>query len=241
LTSELVDRYKLRQLGYPVFPSLTEEGKTGGGFDVKLPGLPLFFQFKVPEILTGSRASEAPILGLPYYRMKLRPLKYSNQHNLLLALEAAGNDVFYACPEINLPDQLNDAFINQTVEDRTWFFRPSTFGGLDQEEHYVAYAFGASAGIFRSPEPGERLARVRGDAIFHRLLPERFRSPRPRQLTYENLISEMLSIYAEQTGMLRDIVGRPAILHSDRSPEVAAAHLAQTLFDSQLLILPEPQ
>jgi hypothetical protein len=239
LTSELVDRYKLRQLGYPLFPSLTEEGKTGGGFDVKLPGVPLFLQFKVPEVLMGSRANEAALLGLPHYRMKLRPLKYSDQHNLLLALEADGNDVFYACPEIDLPEQLNDAFINQTVEDRTWFFVPSDIGALDREEHYIAYVAGASAGYFRSPEPAQELRRISGETIFHRILPERIRTPR-NHATYDSLIRAMISIYMEHTGLGRDVTGL-TILPSDRSPETVVAHLAQTLFDSQLLIFPDSQ
>jgi hypothetical protein len=239
LTSELVDRYKLRQLGYPLFPSLTEEGKKGGGFDVKLPGVPLFLQFKVPEVLNGSRANEAALLGLPHYRMRLRPLKYSDQHNLLLALEAAGNDVFYACPEIDLPEQLNDAFINQTVEDRTWFFVPSDIGALDRDEHYIAYVAGASSGYFRSPEPARELRRIIGEIIFRRILPERARSPR-RHTTYDSLIRAMISIYAEHRGIGRDVAGL-SVLQSDRSPESAVSHLAQTLFDSQLLIFADSQ
>jgi len=237
LTSELVDRYKLRLLGYPLFPSLTEEGKRGGGFDVKLPGVPIFLQFKVPEVLTGSRANEAALLGLPHYRMRLRPLKYSDQHSLLLALEADGNDVYYACPEIDLPEQLNDAFINQTVEDRTWFFVPSDIGALDLKEHYIAYVAGASAGYFRSPEPVQELRRIPGETIFRLILPERVRTPRNHP-TYDSLIRAMISIYAEHTGLGRDVTGL-TILRSDRSPETTLAYLAQTLFDSQLLIFPE--
>jgi hypothetical protein len=39
----------------PVFPSLIEEGKQGGGYDLRLdrPGQPLFLQFKLSDYMQG--------------------------------------------------------------------------------------------------------------------------------------------------------------------------------------------
>ena len=44
LTSELVRLFGIKGVGAPVFPSLKEEGSVG--YDVQVPGLPLFLQFK---------------------------------------------------------------------------------------------------------------------------------------------------------------------------------------------------
>ena len=44
--------------------------------------------------------------------MRLRPLKHSQQHDLLLDLEQQGNDVYYAAPEFHLPDELNKAYLD---------------------------------------------------------------------------------------------------------------------------------
>jgi len=44
----------------PIFPSLIEEGKAGGGYDVKLdwPFAPLYLQFKRSECMTRRSARE---------------------------------------------------------------------------------------------------------------------------------------------------------------------------------------
>ena len=46
----------------PVFPSLIQEGKAGGGYDVKIPALPvpIFLQFKIPRVLVRGSALRPP-------------------------------------------------------------------------------------------------------------------------------------------------------------------------------------
>lgn len=58
LINELVGWVNLQAA--PIFPSLLEEGKEGGGYDVKLdaPGIPLLIQFKRSECMTRRSAKE---------------------------------------------------------------------------------------------------------------------------------------------------------------------------------------
>ncbi|MBI5711833.1 MAG: hypothetical protein HZC38_00180 [Chloroflexi bacterium] len=128
----------------PVFPSLIEEGRPGGGYDLKLDfsGLPLFVQFKLSNYMKSRKAIEFEqgLFGASFYRMYLRPLRHSNQHELLLDLENAGNEVYYAAPAFHEAAELNDAYVNQEVMTRSVFIRPSEIGTLpDRDEHYVAF------------------------------------------------------------------------------------------------------
>jgi len=96
-----------------------------------------------------------------YYRMRLRPLKHSQQHNLLLDLEQRGNELYYAAPEFHLRDELNETYLAGSVEPQIWFFAPSDIGRLpDDGEHYVVFARDKSdasvAPPFVSFRPGSR-------------------------------------------------------------------------------------
>src|SRR4028119_474700 len=88
----------------PYFPSLVEEGQSEGGYDMRLerPGFPLFVQFKTSDFMTGrsdSREIREGYFSGPFYRMHLRPLRRSPQHQLLLDLETQGdNEVYYIAP-----------------------------------------------------------------------------------------------------------------------------------------------
>src|SRR6476659_6247420 len=90
----------------PVFPSLIEEGQQGGGWDVRLdrPGVPLFLQFKLCDQMTRGTCREARQAGfnVPCYRMHLRSARTSRQHEMLLQLEASGQEVFYSAPMFHL-------------------------------------------------------------------------------------------------------------------------------------------
>ena len=103
LTNELVGWVALSAA--PVFPSLIEEGKAGGGYDVKLdrPGVPLFLQFKRSHCMVRRTAKEhqavvalGGTLNVPYYRFPITEATTSDQHELLLALDDGSNLVFYA-------------------------------------------------------------------------------------------------------------------------------------------------
>ena len=128
----------------PIFPSLTEEGKTGGGYDLKLdlPGFPMFLQFKLSDWMVRPYATEAKsgYLQNPFYRIPLRPLKESQQHQLLLDLELAANDVYYVAPAFHLDTELNSVYQSHQVADRSVFIMPSDIGPLpDSDQHYLSF------------------------------------------------------------------------------------------------------
>ena len=90
LTDELIRFPGFKLTAAPVFPSLYEEGQTGGGWDVRLnrPGIPLFLQFKLSECMVRRNCREVRegILGVPCYRIQLLAARLSHQHRLLLDL-----------------------------------------------------------------------------------------------------------------------------------------------------------
>ncbi len=108
LTNELVGWAELSVA--PIFPSLIEEGKAGGGYDVKLdrPGAPLYLQFKRSECMARGSAGEIAMvhkqggnLTVPYYRFSITEAAKSDQHELLLALDTSPNIVFYVAPRFH--------------------------------------------------------------------------------------------------------------------------------------------
>lgn len=129
----------------PIFPSLIEEGRTGGGYDVKLdaPGLPLFLQFKRSERLSRGTAREikagAP-LSPPYYRMALTARKDSDQHDMLIALDRSPNLVFYAAPLFHRKEEFDEAFLKGQVRARSFFVSPAKIGKFnDNDAHHISF------------------------------------------------------------------------------------------------------
>ena len=129
----------------PVFPSLIEEGKAGGGYDVKLqaPGLPLFLQFKRSERLTRGTAREikagAP-LTLPYHRIALTARRDSDQHDMLIELDQAPNVVFYAAPMFHQKEEFDAAFLDGEVRARSFFVSPASIGAFpDDGAHHLSF------------------------------------------------------------------------------------------------------
>ncbi|WP_154222307.1 hypothetical protein [Marinicella rhabdoformis] len=149
LTEELVMGFGNKLTSSPVFPSLYQEGKDGGGWDVKLDkgGIPLFLQFKLSDYLKTKSALEYKKgkISLPYYRMHIRSKKYSRQHELLLKLERDGNEVYYSAPGFHEPGELNDAYLKQKVKNRSLWVKPTYIGDItDNKEHCV---------VFKLPKP----------------------------------------------------------------------------------------
>lgn len=127
----------------PVFANQVVEGKPGGGYDMKLPlnPVPMFFQFKIPAVLT--RASKHMPKGYwtPYYRMVLRT-KQPDQHALLLDLERKNPLVYYATPIFDRIEDLDYGFVNKSIQTECAFIRPSRIGVLDSKPHHVSYKRG---------------------------------------------------------------------------------------------------
>jgi hypothetical protein len=152
LTEDLIVGQGTPLTAAPIFPSLVEEGQPGFGYDVRLnrPGTPLFLQFKLVHQMVRGTANEAKQghFWPPFYRMHLRSRNISDQHESLLSLEQAGNDVFYAAPGFHTTAALNAAYAGHRVWDRSFRIRPSLIGPLlDDDAHHVS--FEASNGVWR--------------------------------------------------------------------------------------------
>jgi hypothetical protein len=144
LTDELIHWRGTALTAAPVFPSLFAEGQPGGGYDLRLdrPGIPLFLQFKLSDCMTRRNANEVlnGLLDVVFYRMHLRKRSLSMQHQMLLALESQGNEVYYAAPAFHEPHELNAAYLQHRVKDRSILLEPSLIGPLpDDDEHHIAF------------------------------------------------------------------------------------------------------
>lgn len=143
LTNQIVSWVKMHAA--PIFPSLIEEGKPGGGYDVKLdwPGIPLYLQFKRGYPMVKSSALEIQSgktnLQVPFHRFHITESGRSDQHAMLLALDQTGAKVFYAAPRFDSRAQLSDLWSRDQVAQHSIFVRPSAIGSLDANAHHVAY------------------------------------------------------------------------------------------------------
>jgi hypothetical protein len=164
LTNELVGWLEVSAA--PVFPSLIEEGRAGGGYDVKLdrPGAPLYLQFKRSECMTRRSAREyrsvvdqGGQLDVPFYRFPITEATKSDQHELLLALDCWPNHVFYVGPRFHRLSEINDAWHRSAVASRSAFISPSEIGPLDNQRHTVAFD-GAATWVCSAPRPVRALS-----------------------------------------------------------------------------------
>ena len=232
LTSELIQSFKLQSIGAPVFPSLTDEGKPGGGFDVKLPGVPVFLQFKLSDYLKTARALDFAGFGGPYYRFKLRALKHSKQHELLRALELKGNLVLYCAPRFHTSSELNKAFVSLTMCASSVFVKPSSIGILPSDkEHSVSFGSAGLKGILRS-EPVQ--IRLSGPDVFQSI------EVRPAQVrpSYRQLSDQLIDVYIRHTSDERAAAAaRLREQSTDRPPGEHARFVALSLFDCELLFI----
>lgn len=248
ITEEIVASLKALVIGAPVFPSLYEEGKKGGGYDLKVPlrGKPVFLQFKLSDYLRkrSAREYQKGLLDVPYYRMHLRPLRHSDQHNLLLDLEASGETVFYIAPEFHLPQELNDFYLRKVVVRHSAAFSPADIGPLpDDEAHYVAFERGAPTGFRCSDDPKEirKQSLKDGLAPLIKLADVQTRILGPDGL--RSMANRMLDVLERAEGRFNlreksvDMEGVRRIT-SNRSPSEAVGYVARTFFDAELVILP---
>jgi hypothetical protein len=242
LTSELMALFLLKPVGAPEFPTQNAEGKMGGGWDVKLPGAPVYLQFKrAARMIRRSAQETGAFESLPFFRMHLHRRDQSDQHQLLLDLESKGNVVAYAAPGFSEADELNEAYSRDLVAARSIFIRPAAIGPLsDDRRHWIAFQTTPPI-AFRCSEP-EAVEFVLPDALFR---PEaaaeanrRRQGPRPQ--TYRAVAEELLEIYERRrAGLLeRERVAHVRRVRERRDARDFAQLLARTLFQSELLVLP---
>jgi hypothetical protein len=115
-TENLIPSSPVSPSGAPVFPNLIQEAQLGYDVHINLPGLPLFFQYKLPESMTPSNAGEIskhhlPNLAVPFFRMLLMRRDLSRQHQKLIDLEQKfPGTVLYASPCMHNLSQFNLAY-----------------------------------------------------------------------------------------------------------------------------------
>jgi hypothetical protein len=229
----------------PVFPSLIQEGQAGGGYDaaIQLGGVPLFLQFKLSDYLFRSNANEYDEMGGPYYRMHIRSARHSDQHAMLLDLERSGESVFYAAPQFHTPEELNDAYMNRQVFQKSLLIKPTTIGDLpDDEEHSVAFDLAGKVLVCSKPREIEK-GSTGYEYFFHeakRQLEIGTRRINDDQ-AMEDLTNEMIHIveHSKQKGFWSNI--DPRTLRADRRPLEQAAYLARTFLGCEMLMLRGPQ
>lgn len=246
VTEELVTKHKAIVVGAPTFPSLYEEGKKGGGYDVKIPikGNPVFLQFKLSDRLERTTAKEhqSGLLRVPYYRMYLRPLRCSDQHQLLLDLErSTGEAVFYIAPEFHLPAELNNFYLSRRVIDNSAAFRPSDIGPLpSNDEHYVVFEKAASFGYRCSDDP-RQVARTNLSDGLRAAIPEM----EPRDLRREDIVElsrKMLDVIDRRSPIsvhFAEVFDRSSArrILAERGPVGAIGYMALNFFGCALVIV----
>jgi hypothetical protein len=154
LTQELVQSGGPFGYWAPYFPSLIVEGKSGGGYDVRIDrGKFLYLQFKLSEYMVGGPrgAGQEDIIDLPYYRFWITPRQRSLQHKMLVQLEEKGAEVYYAAPIFHTEESLNSAFNSRTVADSSAFFSPAEIDYLqDDGSHCMVFRSDVQLGYFCS-------------------------------------------------------------------------------------------
>jgi len=144
----------------PAFPSLAEEGMAGRGYDVRIdlgqPAIPLFLQFKLSEYISRRRADqqEAPYwVGQKFFRVRLRT-KRPNQHQLLLDLEAGGNQVYYVAPSFHLISELNIYYSGRRVLAESAIVSPGALGPYPEgEPHHFSFRHTRDGNGYKFSEP----------------------------------------------------------------------------------------
>lgn len=244
LTETLISAVPFPIRAAPIFPSLIDEGKPGGGYDVEIPfaGFPLFLQFKLSHKMVRDSAFEAQqgLMTTPFYRMHLRPTKHSQQHPMLLALEASGAAVFYAAPHFDTPAELNDAYVSGQVVQRSVFFRPSEIGALpDDRDHHVTFKDGHPVYLC-SDDP--RMFREDGTSRGQFLddLAEgywRYERIHPKDESVRSWNERLIAIVEKHRWHFRWYGDNTANVLRNRRPINTLAYLARTFFGCNVLVV----
>ena len=219
----------------PVFPSLVAEGREGGGYDVgiQISGIPLFLQFKLSDCMRRNSVVEVRrgLLAVPFYRMHLRPKRHSRQHELLLSLEREGNLVYYAAPLFHRPSELNDAYSEGCVLQRSVFIPPSAIGRLpDGNNHHVAFSPSA---CYVLSEP-KRIEKPVDSNTLGRIVRSELQIRGRTALTADSLgrlMEQMIALLHDERQELRRLDT------GDQQPLKFVAYLSRTFFGCEMLIV----
>lgn len=243
LTEALIWDTGLPVVGAPIFPSLIEEGRSGG-YDVgiQFQGLLLFLQFKLSHFMTRGTADETKkgLLDIPFYRMHLRPARHSRQHAMLLGLEATGEIVLYAAPKFHLPSELNTAYLSRALVQQSLFIRPSAIGPLpDDRDHHVSFRDGYP--VYFCSDPKKIRGEENSETAFKELhdIIQHNEYKKYDSAVLNEIAGQMLRIiFHHQTSMKRDILDSE-YRHKLREmkPIEKLRYLSRTYFDCEPIVI----
>lgn len=156
-TENLIRSSLTAPTGAPVFPNLFQEGQSGFDVRINFPGVPLFFQYKLPDLMVLATAFEiakcnCPGLAVPFFRISMMRSDVSRQHQLLMKLETRyPSCVFYAAASLKNIGEFDRAYNAAAVAQRSAFFSPNDIGALpDNKVHTIAYQPGLATAYFCS-------------------------------------------------------------------------------------------
>ena len=148
-TENLIRSASSRSAGAPYFPNLIQEARLGYDVRIDLPGCPLYFQYKLPELMKRNSAveiSKHSLSGLctPFFRMYLMKRNLSEQHKRLICLEKRSpNTVYYAASVMQDVHAFNAAYNRAMVHQQSVLFSPKHIGELpDDRQHTLAFRQG---------------------------------------------------------------------------------------------------
>lgn len=163
----------------PIVPTLAQEGRLDGGYDllIRFGAAPVMFQFKVPDHIRRRSGEHRLQFAGPFYRFKLMPRRVSEQHEALLRHERAGIPVRYASPRFHLLQDLHPLSVGGHIPANSKLVPPSAIGPLpDLKDHHFDYdSRGPQHLVCSEPKPGKGdygLAELL-DAVKHALSDQR--------------------------------------------------------------------
>lgn len=238
LVEELSRNYNFSAV--PTFPTLVEEGRAGGGYDVRLEmtGRPFFLQFKRSDFLKRSNAKYYKYFQTPYYRFSLHALKHSMQHNLLLKLESEGHSVFYVAPKFSTTRMLQHRYFNSQVAESSIWIAPNEIGTLpDRNEHSICFNKHESLVYFCSkPRPISHKLSFQEGGFKEYILSTQKENPNTEygESHWESLYLQMDKIF-----MLKDPTGYrylSGFLDNEKSYISKLAKLSRVVFGAEMLV-----
>lgn len=125
----------------PYFPSQWLEGKLGYDVCIHSPVRTVFFQFKVPEKRTSSRAAYWSCYYKPYYTIKIRPDSVSHQHNNLVDwARNPHNRVYYCAPRFSESNEFFEHFRLGNIYRNSIYVPCSTLRRISgSDKHEITY------------------------------------------------------------------------------------------------------
>lgn len=244
-TENLIRSTQSRPSGAPVFPNLNQEAHLGYDVHIDFPGYPLFFQYKLPELMVRDSAAEIskhalPGISKPFFRMPLMRRDISQQHQLLIILEEEfQNAVYYASAIIENNNDFSIAYNAAQVHQQSVFFSPTEIGELpDDKQHVIAYRYGLGHAWLCSGEPHK--IRAQHYQEVEESLGASFNAPRSRTLdvaaaqVQQVLLSLTTSeIRAAVPAIRQRIRGRRAALAASAGADARAEEISEELLVSR--------